>query len=100
MWICPECETKNIDEARLCLNCGRGWVCPECNNAASGDACKSCSKAYVKINWLNKAEFEAYKEEKLAAEKAAAEKAAAEKAAAEKAAAEKAAAEKAAAEKA
>ncbi|MBQ6894201.1 MAG: hypothetical protein IJN40_01745, partial [Clostridia bacterium] len=99
MWICPQCEAKNIDEARICLGCGIGRICPECQNPMTGDMCEHCSKPFKKINWMNKAEFDAFKEEKAAAEKAAAEKAAAEKAAAEKAAAEKAAAEKAAAEK-
>ena len=100
MWICPQCETQNIDEAKMCLSCGVGRICKKCQSPMSGDVCQHCSQPYEKTKWLGEKEFNAIKAEKAAAEKAAAEKAAAEKAAAEKAAAEKAAAEKAAAEKA
>jgi len=69
MWICPECETKNIDEAKLCLACGVGRICPACNEVMSGDVCEHCREPFKKINWMNKAEFEIYKEEKAAADR-------------------------------
>lgn len=64
MWLCPVCKKENIDNAKKCLSCGKGWLCPNCKNPMSGDCCDACGRNDTSANasWLSEKDYGTYME--------------------------------------